>query len=218
MRQMLSPRRRSRRAFVVASMPVGEDAGAQTTAPAASAKPDIRPATPRAAGRVGRPMRLRGTVTPAGRGRRVSLQIARPAGWKTIARTRTRAGGRYALRLRPRQAFSARARVAARAPGGRRAWRNLGRLEIYRVAAASWYGPGLYGGSLACGGRLAPGTLGVAHKTLPCGSRISLRLGGRSVRVAVVDRGPYVGAREFDLTAATRARLGFAHGTVWVAH
>ncbi len=169
MRQMLSRAGGLAGAFVVASMPVGEDAGAQTTAPAASAKPDIRPATPRAAGRVGRPMRLRGTVTPAGRGQRVSLQVSRPAGWKTIARSRTRAGGRYALRLRPRQAFSARARVAARAPGGRRGWRNLGRLEIYRVAAASWYGPGLYGNRTGCGGTLTTESVGVAHRSLPAG-------------------------------------------------
>jgi rare lipoprotein A (peptidoglycan hydrolase) len=29
------------------------------------------------------------------------------------------------------------------------------------------------------------------------------------IRVRVVDRGPYVGGREFDLTSATRQRLHF---------
>jgi rare lipoprotein A len=85
----------------------------------------------------------------------------------------------------------------------------VGRLNVYRRAFVSWYGPGLFGGSLGCGGTLTPGTLGVAHKTLPCGTRVTLRRGNRVVRVRVVDRGPYVGGREFDLTAATRARLGF---------
>ena len=70
----------------------------------------------------------------------------------------------------------------------------------------SWYGPGLYGNKLSCGGRLTPGTLGVAHKTLPCGARVTLRRGDRVIRVRVVDRGPYVGGREFDLTSATRAK------------
>ncbi|HXS46068.1 MAG TPA: septal ring lytic transglycosylase RlpA family protein, partial [Solirubrobacterales bacterium] len=79
----------------------------------------------------------------------------------------------------------------------------------YRTAAASYYGPGLYGGALACGGTLQPGTLGVAHKTLPCGSKVRLRYRGRTVTVPVVDRGPYVAGRDFDLTAATRARLRF---------
>jgi rare lipoprotein A len=87
--------------------------------------------------------------------------------------------------------------------------RIVGRMNVYRRAQASWYGPGLYGNALGCGGRLSPGTLGVAHKTLPCGSKVTLRHQGRTVRVRVVDRGPYVGDREFDLTAATKARLGF---------
>lgn len=56
---------------------------------------------------------------------------------------------------------------------------------------------------------LQPGRLGVAHKSLPCGTRVTLRHGRRTVRVRVIDRGPYVGAREFDLTAATKDRLGF---------
>jgi rare lipoprotein A len=93
----------------------------------------------------------------------------------------------------------------------------VGRLNVYRFSHASWYGPGLYGGHLGCGGRLHPGTLGVAHKTLPCGTRVSLRHGGRTIRVRVIDRGPYVGGREFDLTAATARRIGFTgHGPLLV--
>jgi rare lipoprotein A len=83
------------------------------------------------------------------------------------------------------------------------------RVTVYRPAAASFYGPGLYGGALACGGTLQPGTLGVAHKWLPCGTRVRLRYRGRSVTVPVVDRGPYVGGRDFDLTEATKERLHF---------
>jgi rare lipoprotein A (peptidoglycan hydrolase) len=91
----------------------------------------------------------------------------------------------------------------------------LGRLNVYRHAQASWYGPGLFGNKLGCGGRLTPGRLGVANKSLPCGTKVTLHYKGRTVRVPVVDRGPYVGAREFDLTAATKARLGFGStGTV----
>ena len=83
------------------------------------------------------------------------------------------------------------------------------RVTVYRPAAASYYGPGLYGGALACGGTLQPGTIGVAHKWLPCGTRVRLRYRGRSLTVRVVDRGPYVGGRDFDLTAATKERLRF---------
>ena len=93
--------------------------------------------------------------------------------------------------------------------------RRLGRLNVYRRALASWYGPGLYGNRTGCGGRLGWSQLGVAHKSLPCGTRVTLRHRGRVVRVPVIDRGPYVGAREFDLTAATARRLKFTgHGAI----
>ena len=84
---------------------------------------------------------------------------------------------------------------------------------MYHLAGASWYGGG---GGLACGGTLTSSTLGVANKTLPCGTLVTLRYGGRSVRVPVVDRGPYVAGREYDLTEATKQALGFGDtGNVW---
>ena len=68
---------------------------------------------------------------------------------------------------------------------------------------------------LACGGTLTPATLGVANRTLPCGTKLRLHYGGRSVTVRVIDRGPFSGSREFDLTQATKERLGFPDvGTV----
>ena len=83
------------------------------------------------------------------------------------------------------------------------------RVTAFYEAGASYYGPGLYGSGMACGGTLMPGTLGVAHKTLPCGTRVTLRYHGHTVTVPVVDRGPYVAGRDFDLTTATRDRLHF---------
>jgi rare lipoprotein A len=83
------------------------------------------------------------------------------------------------------------------------------RLTTYHPAGASYYGPGLYGNGVACGGTLEPGTLGVANKTLPCGTEVKLRYRGRSITVPVIDRGPYVAGRDYDLTEATRDRLGF---------
>ncbi|MBS1886933.1 MAG: hypothetical protein JSU06_07060 [Actinobacteria bacterium] len=82
-------------------------------------------------------------------------------------------------------------------------------LTSYRLAGASYYGPGLYGNGVACGGTLEPGTLGVANKTLPCGTMVKLRYHGRQITVPVIDRGPYVVGREYDLTEATKERLGF---------
>ena len=134
--------------------------------------------------------------------------------WYTIDRDRTGAEGRYRLRDKRRYPMSARARVLVRA-GGDRAKRRIGRLNVYRHALASWYGPGLFGNKLGCGGRLQYGSIGVAHKTLPCGTKLTMRHRGRVLRVRVIDRGPYVGAREYDLTAATARRLGFSgHGPI----
>jgi rare lipoprotein A (peptidoglycan hydrolase) len=67
----------------------------------------------------------------------------------------------------------------------------------------SWYGPGFYGNRTACGKTLTTTLLGVAHKTLPCGTMVSFRnpANGRVVTVPVVDRGPYVAGRQWDLTA-----------------
>ena len=103
---------------------------------------------------------------------------------------------------------------AARAYGNHDRWASGSsslprRFTVYRRALASYYGPGLYGNGVACGGTLLPGTLGVANKTLPCGTMVKLRYHGNTVTVPVIDRGPYVAGRDYDLTEATRQRLHF---------
>ncbi len=159
----------------------------------------------------GRRAVVRGRIQPAGS--TVALQIRRSGRWITLDRDRTDARGAYVLRDRLERPLSARARVkVASGPAGAR---GIGRLNVYRSAYASWYGPGLYGGHLGCGGTLDAGDLGVAHKSLPCGSKVTLRHRGRMVRVRVIDRGPYVGGREYDLTEATAQRLKFkGHGSI----
>lgn len=68
----------------------------------------------------------------------------------------------------------------------------------------SWYGPGFYGNNGACG-MLGPEgltreTVGVAHRTLPCGTRVTFRYNGVTVTTQVMDRGPYVQGRIWDMT------------------
>lgn len=79
----------------------------------------------------------------------------------------------------------------------------------WRTAHASWYGPGLYGNRTACGQRLSPYIQGVAHKYLPCGTKVRFMYRGRKLTVRVIDRGPFVAGREFDLTNATRLYFRF---------
>jgi hypothetical protein len=74
---------------------------------------------------------------------------------------------------------------------------------------ATWYGPGLFGNHTACGKTLTRDTMGVAHRTLPCGSKVVLRYQGRYVRTKVIDRGPFANGAKWDLTQATAEALHF---------
>ena len=77
-------------------------------------------------------------------------------------------------------------------------------------AGATWYGPGLYGRHTACGQTLRPGTLGVAHRSLPCGTAVKFFFHGRRLVTRVIDRGPYSKGNSWDLTSAAAEALGFA--------
>jgi rare lipoprotein A (peptidoglycan hydrolase) len=79
----------------------------------------------------------------------------------------------------------------------------------FRSAGASWYGPGLYGHKTACGQTLRATTIGVAHRNLPCGTVVKFVYHGHAVLAPVIDRGPYVKGRAWDLTAAASEALEF---------
>jgi rare lipoprotein A len=150
---------------------------------------------------------VHGQVRPRGR-HRVKI-VFKGAGGGVVGAT-TGIDGSFAIRWSPDgignysvRAFGVHGRHTRAAASVAR------RLTAYHQAGASYYGPGLYGNGVACGGTLMPGTLGVANKTLPCGTEVKLRYRGRSITVPVIDRGPYVAGRDYDLTEATRDRLGF---------
>jgi hypothetical protein len=73
---------------------------------------------------------------------------------------------------------------------------------------ATWYGPGFWGNETACGKELERDTIGVAHKRLPCGTKVTFYRGGRWVRTKVIDRGPFARGVRWDLTQAAAERLG----------
>jgi hypothetical protein len=80
----------------------------------------------------------------------------------------------------------------------------------FRFAGASWYGgKTMWGRSTACGQVLRPTTIGVANKSLPCGTPVKFIWRGRSIVAPVIDRGPYVKGRSWDLTEAAAEDLGF---------
>jgi rare lipoprotein A len=180
-----------------------------------SASPELRVRIS-ASGHVlaGRGARVRGRVRgPQGR-RAVLIQLWTGKRWRTVDRARTTARGSFRGGWRARS--PGRYRVRAQVTGRSKAKSRSRVVNVYRAARASWYGPGFYGRTTACGHRLRSGTIGVANKRLPCGTRVTFHYRGRTVVAPVIDRGPYAGGREWDLTAATKRRLGFpSTGTVW---
>jgi peptidoglycan lytic transglycosylase len=78
-----------------------------------------------------------------------------------------------------------------------------------RSAGATWYGPGFYGSHTACGQVLRPLTIGVAHRSLPCGTPVKLVYHGRQIVTTVIDRGPYSRGNAWDLTNGARRALRF---------
>lgn len=168
--------------------------------------------------RVGARVSVRGAVRPGVPGRVVRLQRLAHGGWRTVALARTNGAGRFRAAWRPPATgvYRLRLRFVGDALNGAATDALNGGVHVYRAAHASWYGPGFYGSRTACGQTMSAWIVGVAHKSLPCGTRVVFRYRGRSVAARVIDRGPFVAGREFDLTAATKGRLGFGGvGVVW---
>jgi len=167
-----------------------------------------------------RGIRVTGELRPADAGRRIVVQRQTGKGdWETVAADQTGDSGAFAARFEPPRlgAYILRARVA-----GNRS--NLGdraaldhRVHVYREDQASYYGPGFFGNQTACGQTLREDTVGVAHKTLPCGTRVRFHYRGRTLRVEVIDRGPFIEGRRWDLTEGARSELGFPRGVdeIW---
>ena len=90
--------------------------------------------------------------------------------------------------------------------------RSAGQIVALAPIVASWY---YDAGNTACGFHA---TYGVANKTLPCGTKVTLSYGGRTVVATVDDRGPYVYGRTFDLNQNTARYLGmWGVGTVFAS-
>jgi hypothetical protein len=152
-----------------------------------------------------------GKLLPARPGRRVRLQGRGARGWHTLSTGQTGSRGGYRLSFTPEDAEGQTLRVVF--GGDRRngrAVRPAGHVTVLHPALASWYEDG---GNTACGFHAG---LGVANRSLPCGTKVMLRYGGRTVTAVVDDRGPYAGGREWDLNQNTASALGFGGvGTVW---
>jgi hypothetical protein len=181
--------------------------------PALAATPGQPALEPPAGPVVGEMVTLHGAVDRGDAGRAVAVQQRSGDGhWADIGTTASHPDGSFSVRWRPRAAGPLALRAAlADADGASAQAANTDPeldITVYKRVRASWFGPGMYGGRTACGQRLEPDTLGVAHLTLPCGTEVQLSYRGRNVTVPVIDRGPYANGATFDLTKATADRLG----------
>jgi rare lipoprotein A len=159
----------------------------------------------------GRSVVVRGTLYPMVPGRRVLVQQRVNGAWKTMGRAAVR-DGRFSHSFTARHRGYRRVRVRFSGDRTNTPAQRRRALRVYRRTLATWYGPGFYGRRTACGRRLTTETLGVAHRRLPCGTRVGLLYRGRTITVPVIDRGPFTSA-EYDLTSRTARRIGFSGRT-----
>jgi rare lipoprotein A len=159
----------------------------------------------------GGPAHVRGKLLPALAGRQVRLLGHSAQGWRALSTGRTGPRGGFDLPVRASGSGQRWLRVGF--SGDRHnagSWAHAGSVTAFRQSLASWYNDG---GATACGFHAR---YGVANKSLPCGTKVAFRAGGRSVTAVVDDRGPYVGGREWDLNQNTAGALGFGGvGMVW---
>ncbi len=126
-----------------------------------------------------------------------------------MTQTQVRSNGSYAATWKTNRAgqFAVRAVIAQ---SGAHASSGLPTINVivYRPSIATLYGPGFYGHRTACGRILRRYTIGVANRTLPCGTPVAVYYDGQMMVVPVIDRGPYANGANWDLTMATGAALG----------
>jgi rare lipoprotein A len=142
---------------------------------------------------------------PANRLVRLQRQDAKTQRWRNVASARADATGAYTARWRPNHIGPTALRAILHTTAAPL------RIMVYKPTVATWYGPGFFGNDTACGVKLAPDTVGVAHRTLPCGTPVALFYAGKTITVPVVDRGPFANGAKWDLTQAAAERLHFEY-------
>jgi hypothetical protein len=190
-------------------------AGAQTTVSGGVAAPEMVPPAQAVSASSGgltvtaMPDQTLGAIArfsgraPANRLVRLQRQDARTQKWRNVARARADGTGAYTARWRPNHIGPTALRAILHTTAAPL------RIMVYKPTIATWYGPGFFGAQTACGQVLTPDLQGVAHRRLPCGTRVAFTYNGRSIVVPVIDRGPYgVAGADWDLTQATAAALG----------
>ncbi|MGB0774849.1 MAG: septal ring lytic transglycosylase RlpA family protein [Akkermansiaceae bacterium] len=96
-------------------------------------------------------------------------------------------------------------------------------LQYNQTGTASWYDEskffGLKRGNTSLGEKVMPWHISAAHKTLPlpCVVKVTNLSNGKSQKMRVNDRGPFIPGRIIDVTPRAASKLGFKkHGLTQV--
>jgi rare lipoprotein A len=159
--------------------------------------------------------RFRGSAPTSAAGRTIAIERFDDAtqAWTDVVHATIASDGTYLARWRATTVGQFRVR-AVLLPASQATAASASpelAITVHRSAVATWYGPGFYGHKTACGVKMTRTLLGVAHKTLPCGTDVAVLYRGRRITVPVVDRGPFRKGTTYDLTAATARALSFTH-------
>jgi hypothetical protein len=166
---------------------------------------------------VGDAVAVQGTVAGSKPGDTIAVQQLDPAaGWVTKTTASVNPDGSYdatwkadrAVKTTVRGVLATAVSSSTRAVTAASSTVEGRAITLYRRAKVTWYGPGFYGKKTACGQKLKRATLGVANKSLPCGTLVDLYYNGATVTVPVIDRGPFRPGTSYDLTAATAQAIG----------
>jgi hypothetical protein len=165
---------------------------------------------------LGRTVHFRGTVPAEEAGRALTVERFEPktSTWQAEATTTVGKDGRFLARWRTDHIGRFRLRATVDNAGAQAAAASPElSMTVYKPAKATWYGPGFYGRKTACGLRMSKTLVGVAHRSLPCGTNVAVYYAPthRTMTVPVVDRGPYANGSHWDLTYAAATALGFLH-------
>jgi rare lipoprotein A len=166
-----------------------------------------------ASGILRRGLDVTGSLPAADSGRTVQIEISGAKtnwAWVTVATGQVRSNGTFSAVW----ATNHIGRFAIRAVTGSTGTASASTADptvtvtVYRPSLATLYGPGFYGHKTACGITLRRTTIGVANRTLPCGTPVAIYYDGETLIVPVIDRGPYAHHADWDLTMATGKALG----------
>jgi rare lipoprotein A (peptidoglycan hydrolase) len=177
--------------------PVGSTLGTLTFTPASIVVGETTTAT--------------GALATSAAGQPVALEMETNNGvWEAVATSTVAADGSFAITWTAKLVGTYQMRVVsgALASSTTSVGTPVSTLAILKTVIATWYGPGFYGHRTACGENFTRHILGVANRSLPCGTPVTLYYNGETLTVPVIDRGPYANGATFDLSAATAQALG----------